>query len=156
MSTTSFDAFSRASQTAHSWLREVAAALGTDDRRFAYRALRAWLHTLRDRLSPEAAADFAAGLPELLRGVFYDGWQPTHVPIKYGPAGYRARFAREAAIPIDRVDATAGAITAALRTRLANGQLDRALDLLPHQLRRVLRYPVLRRHSEMLAGSAKR
>jgi uncharacterized protein (DUF2267 family) len=152
MSRTSFDSFDRASQTAYSWLREVADSLGTDDRRFAYRVLRAWLHALRDRLSAEGAADFAAGLPELLRGAFYDGWRPAHVPIKYGPAGYRARFAREAGIAIEDVDAASGAVTAALRTRLANGQLEHALKLLPHELRRVLRHPVVRRNAELQAA----
>jgi uncharacterized protein (DUF2267 family) len=147
MSVDDFGTFTRAAHTAHGWLREVAQNLDTPDRRVAYRALRAWLHTLRDRLSVDAAADFAAGLPEMLRGVFYDGWQPGRVPVKFGPDEYRVRFAREAGIPIDRVDATAGAVTAALRTRLAAGQLDSAVDRLPHQLRRILRYPVVRRGS---------
>jgi uncharacterized protein (DUF2267 family) len=47
-----FDAFDHMMHTAHAWLADVAAAFGTEDRRFAYRVLRAWLHTLRDRLTP--------------------------------------------------------------------------------------------------------
>jgi hypothetical protein len=30
------------------------------------------------------AAHVAAQLPELLRGVFYDGWNPSKVPVKKG------------------------------------------------------------------------
>jgi len=141
MSSTGFDAFERATQTAHTWLRGVADAFGTDDRRFAFRALRAWLHTLRDRLTVDAAADFAAGLPELLRGVYYDGWQPAKAPIKYDVEEYRLRFALEAGIPIEDADEAAGAVTAALRARLAPGQLDQALEQLPHQLRTILQHP---------------
>lgn len=141
MSSTGFDAFDRATQTANVWLREVADRFGTDDRRLAYRALRAWLHTLRDRLTVSAVADFAAGLPELLRGVYYDGWQPAKVPIKFGADEYRLRFALEAGITPEEVDRVAGVVTAALRTRLAPGQLDRALDQLPHQLRTVMQHP---------------
>ena len=107
MSATGFDAFDHASETAHAWLPEVAEAFGTDDQRFAYRALRAWLHTLRDRLTADAAAHLAAGLPELLRGVFYDGWQPAQAPIKYGADEYRRRFAQEAGIRVAEADAAA-------------------------------------------------
>jgi len=58
----------------NNWLADIDAGFGTSDRHFAYRVLRAWLHCLRDRLSVEVAAHFAAQLPELLRGVFFDGW----------------------------------------------------------------------------------
>jgi uncharacterized protein (DUF2267 family) len=64
MSGTGLVTIDRAVQTANTWLADVARAFGTDDRRFAYRALRAWLHTLRDRLPVEATAHFAAQLPE--------------------------------------------------------------------------------------------
>ena len=144
MSATGFDAFDHASETAHAWLPEVAEAFGTDDQRFAYRALRAWLHTLRDRLTADAAAHLAAGLPELLRGVFYDGWQPAKVPIKYSADEYRRQFAQEAGIGIEEVDVAAGAVTAALYARLTAGQLDQAFDQLPHQLRTIMRHPAAR------------
>lgn len=49
----------------NTWLAEIAGEFGTDDRHFAYRVTRAWLHTLRDRLPDPIAAHFAAQLPEL-------------------------------------------------------------------------------------------
>ena len=52
------------------------------DSQRAYRALRAVLHALRDRLHPEEAAGFAAQLPLLVRGTFYEGWHPGGKPIK--------------------------------------------------------------------------
>jgi uncharacterized protein (DUF2267 family) len=58
----------------------VAKEFDTDDREFAYGVLRAWLHTLRDRLTVEAAAHSAAQLPDLIRGVFYAGWDPAPSP----------------------------------------------------------------------------
>ncbi len=51
-------------QTARAWVNEVAGQFDTDDREFAYRVLRGWLQTLRDRLTVEAAAHFAAQLPD--------------------------------------------------------------------------------------------
>jgi uncharacterized protein (DUF2267 family) len=48
----------------------------------SYNALRAVLHALRDRLTVDEAAHFAAQLPMLVRGMYYDGWDPSHVPQK--------------------------------------------------------------------------
>lgn len=138
MATTDFDPFQHAEHTAHAWLSDVATEFGTDDRRFAYRALRAWLHTLRDRLTVEAAAAFAAQLPELLRGVFYDGWQPHRVPVKYGPEEYVRRFAAEAGVPAADVGSVATTVTAALEHRLAPEHLAHTLAQLPAALRDVM------------------
>ena len=70
MSFTGVDSLDRSIDKANAWLADIDAGFGTGDRRLAYRVLRAWLHNLRDRLSVEVAAHFAAQLPELLRGVF--------------------------------------------------------------------------------------
>ena len=63
------------------WLKELAAELGTDDRKFAYRVLRAYLHAVRDRLMVDEAAQLAAQLPELVRGIYYEGWVPSRTPM---------------------------------------------------------------------------
>ncbi|WP_407676855.1 DUF2267 domain-containing protein [Phytohabitans aurantiacus] len=64
-------------------------------------------------------------MPELLRGVYYDGWQPHRVPVKYGLEGYVARFAREARIPADEVLPAAAIVTKVHAERLSPGQLAR-------------------------------
>ena len=46
--------------------------------------MRATLHALRDRLTVEEAAQFAAQLPMLIRGFYYEGWNPTDKPVRYG------------------------------------------------------------------------
>ena len=67
-------------QTPHTWINDVAREFDTEDREFAYRVLRAWLHTLRDRLTVEASAHFAAQLPDLIRGIFFICWIASTVP----------------------------------------------------------------------------
>jgi len=42
-----------------------------------YRILRAVLMALRDRLTVEEATDLGAQLPLLIRGFYYEGWNPT-------------------------------------------------------------------------------
>jgi len=132
------DVFDHAVHTAYTWVGDVAKEFGTEDRRFAYRALRAWLHTLRDRLPVEGAAKFAAQLPELLRGVYYEGWEPHRVPVKYGADEYVLRFGQEAKVPLTEVRHAAATVTQVVGRHLSPGQLSEALVQLPHGLRALL------------------
>jgi uncharacterized protein (DUF2267 family) len=52
--------FDHAVRTADEWLASVAREFETKDQTFANRALRAWLHGLRDELTVEVCAHFAA------------------------------------------------------------------------------------------------
>lgn len=108
------DPFAPALNTAHTWLRTVADRLATEDRTFALRALRAWLHTVRDRLDVPVAAHFSAQLPELLRGIFYEGWVPAHVPVHHDVTTFVDAFAQEAGVSPDEAVALIGAVTIAL------------------------------------------
>jgi uncharacterized protein (DUF2267 family) len=49
----------------------------------SYLALRAVLHTLRDRLIVDEAIDLGAQLPMLVRGFYYENWQSVGKPLKY-------------------------------------------------------------------------
>ncbi|WP_227982003.1 DUF2267 domain-containing protein [Nocardia spumae] len=132
------DPFAPAVNTAHVWLRTVADRLGTDDRAFALRAMRAWLHTVRDRLDVIGAAHFGAQLPELLRGIFYEGWVPAHVPVHHDAASFVDGFAHEAGISGDEAVALIGAVTIALSDVFSPGHLDHVLAVVPDPLRAVL------------------
>ncbi|GAB3808249.1 DUF2267 domain-containing protein [Micromonospora zhanjiangensis] len=65
-------------------LKDIEEAYGwpKERRDQSYAALRTVLHLLRDRLPVQEAAQFAANLPILVRGVYYDGWNPDEVPVK--------------------------------------------------------------------------
>jgi uncharacterized protein (DUF2267 family) len=138
MPTTKVSVFDHAVHTANTWVNGVAREFDTDDRHFVYRVLRAWLHTLRDRLTVETAAHFAAQLPELLRGIYYEGWNPSAVPEKFDADEYVSRFAREAVISPADVRRAAAAVTAVVQHHLSRGQVDKALDQLPEEIRALL------------------
>ncbi|MGQ4615399.1 DUF2267 domain-containing protein [Nocardia sp. R7R-8] len=133
------DPLAPAVHTAHEWLRTLTDELATEDRAFAHRALRAWLHTVRDRIGVNAAAHLSAQLPELLRGIFYEGWVPAHVPLPHDVPSFLDQFAREAGVSRDEAYALAGAVTDALTDLFSPGQLDHVFALLPEDLRAVLR-----------------
>ncbi|MGK8506871.1 DUF2267 domain-containing protein [Nocardia asiatica] len=133
------DPLAPAVHTAHEWLRTLADGLATEDRAFAHRALRAWLHTVRDRIGVNAAAHLSAQLPELLRGIFYEGWVPARVPVAHDVPSFLDQFAREAGVSRDEAYALAGAVTDALAELFSPGQLDHVFALLPDDMRAVLR-----------------
>lgn len=80
MSETGIATLDGATNQANVWLNEVEQAAHLDDRNHAYRLLRATLHALRDWLSVDEAADLGAQLPTLLRGIYYEGWNPSATP----------------------------------------------------------------------------
>lgn len=69
-------------QKTYEWIKDVEDALDTDERHVAYQALRSVFHALRDRLTPDEAADLASELPTMLRGIFYECWKPANKPDK--------------------------------------------------------------------------
>ena len=74
--TTGLDVFDATVQQTNLWLKDLMARIPTTDRHYAYQLLRATLHTFRDRIGPENAVHFGAQLPMLIRGFYYEGWQP--------------------------------------------------------------------------------
>ncbi|MFW6027507.1 MAG: DUF2267 domain-containing protein [bacterium] len=73
--------FDEAPAASGEWVEQLQERLGWRDRGKAYTALLAILHALRDHLPTEEAASLGAGLPVLLRGLYYEGWHPREKPL---------------------------------------------------------------------------
>lgn len=67
--------FPDAAQEAAVWIREASELLGCEQRT-AYEVLRAILHAVRDRLSMDDNAKVGNDLPMMLRGLYFEDWDP--------------------------------------------------------------------------------
>lgn len=74
--TTGLDVFDTTVEQTNLWLKDVMGRCGLTERHTAYQLLRATLHAFRDRIGPVHAVHFGAQLPMLIRGFYYEGWQP--------------------------------------------------------------------------------
>ena len=82
MSMTGLRVFDETLHATNTWLHEITSRMGWDDKQKGYRLLRVCLHALRDRLPVGEAVQLGAQFPILIRGVFYEGWRPSTVPLK--------------------------------------------------------------------------
>jgi uncharacterized protein (DUF2267 family) len=64
------------------WLEQLGAELGWEDPNRVLLALRAVLHALRDRLPADEAIELSAQLPLLIRGLYFEGWDPSATPVR--------------------------------------------------------------------------
>lgn len=140
MTTTSVDAIERTVQKTNAWVAELSRELGTEGRPEAWRMLRGYLQVLRDRLTIDEGAQLAAQLPQLLRGAFYEGFDPGHQPEKVRDRDtFLAELAERAQLEdLDEAARLASAATRVLRRHVAPGELDDVLAQLPEEIREVL------------------
>ncbi len=65
-----------ATAEAYDWIDDVVRALGRTDRYEALSAIRGALHALRDELTVDQNLKLASRLPTLIRGLYFEGWDP--------------------------------------------------------------------------------
>lgn len=135
MPVTSLDTFDTTIHKTNAWLNELRQELGWDDRHAAYLALRATLHALRDRITVEEVAQLGAQLPMLVRGFYYEGWDPTARPLKQTRQQFLDRIGEQFKGENVDPEAIAGAVFAVLEHRIAEGEIQDVMQVLPLDLR---------------------
>jgi uncharacterized protein (DUF2267 family) len=123
--------------TANAWFKELATELGWEDRKRVYHALRSVLHALRDRLTVDEAADLSAQLPLLIRGLYYEGWDPSSTPVR---ERHREAFLRHIATDFRNdpglyPEGIAWAVFKVLENHVSSGEIRDVLHVLPRQVR---------------------
>jgi uncharacterized protein (DUF2267 family) len=138
---TGYAAFSSTIEKTNSVLKEIEEAYGwpTERRQQSYDALRAVLHTLRDRLTVEEAVDLGAQLPMLIRGLYYEGWRPAKVPVKMNRAEFLERIRQEFNFQVEGgVELLAQRVLQALRHYITEGEWEDVRSSMPKDLASIL------------------
>jgi uncharacterized protein (DUF2267 family) len=138
MSASGLDVFDRSLETTHVWLNEICSDLGPD-KQVAWRVLSTVLHKLRDRLTINLAAHLGAQLPLLIRGVYYDQFEPGKMPSEYRS---REEFVAEVAEWLSDgrsvdVDEAIRSVFRVLSRHISEGQINKVRDALPKSLRQM-------------------
>ena len=136
-----FEPFEKAVHKAHIWLNEIARQMGEGTtKQQAYAALRAVLHALRDRLNVNEAAQLAAQLPLLVRGVYYEGWNPARTPLKIRHRDEFLDLVRDYLGRIDNIEPepAARAVFAVLRQHVSEGEIQDVMAEMPQEIRQLL------------------
>ncbi len=135
-----FDLFNKALQKAGAWIREVAEEMDTEDEQLAYHALRSVLHALRDRLIVDEAVQLAAQLPVLIRGIYFEDWDPSKTPVKVRHREEFLDLVRRHAGKYDRLDPgkAAPAVFAVLKRHVSEGEMRDVNEALPGEIRELL------------------
>ena len=142
MTINSVEAFDTSIQKTNEWLRDIGDLLDDDNRRHAYLALRGTLHAVRDFLPIEESAHLSAQLPMLVRGIYFEGWNPTNTPVKDRSresflsctehALERALWNEDRHIETEQA---ARAVLRVLSDRISAGEVEQARHVLPEAVR---------------------
>ncbi|TDC28881.1 DUF2267 domain-containing protein [Micromonospora sp. 15K316] len=105
----------------------------------SYAALRTVLHLLRDRMPVQESVEFAQQLPILVRGIYFDGWKPSDVPVKLNREDFlyevRQGFPYDVAGGTERV---VQVVLDTLRRHVTQGEWDDVKETMPRDLARMM------------------
>ena len=126
-------------QKTYAWINDLRKELGGVSRHEAYHVLRGFLHVTRDRLVVDEAVQLGAQLPMLVRGLYYEGWDPSKTPEKLHRVQFVDRFAHEAGISdVTLAEQALRAAARTLRRHITEGEYAHVLQSLPGHIRELL------------------
>jgi len=136
MSMTGLGTFDETLHLSNVWLNELMEQLDCDDKRRAYRALRAVLHALRDRLTAHEAVHLGAQLPLLIRGVYYENWHlKDTAPSERTKSAFLGHIKAELRDPNVDAEQSAREVFALLAHKIAPGEIEDVKKMLPPEVR---------------------
>jgi len=138
MSANGLEVFDRTLETTHVWLNEICDELGPD-KHVAWKVLAVVLQKLRDRLPLPLAAHLGAQLPLMVRGVYYDQFEPGRLPSERKS---RDEFIREVHVALSDTrpvnpDHAIRCVFGVLARHVSEGQIRKICDALPHGMRQL-------------------
>ena len=82
MSANGLAVFDRTLEKTHQFINDVAEQINIEDKHIVFTGINAVLHSLRDRIPLEEAAQLGSQFPVMLAGFYYQGWKPAATPTK--------------------------------------------------------------------------
>jgi uncharacterized protein (DUF2267 family) len=131
------EVLSRSVQETDIWLKELTEEMRLNNPNQAYGALRGVLHALRDRLTVDEAAHLAAQMPDMVRGIYYDGWKPAALPNNIRTRNEFIENVRERVRGHSELDPNFAiqCVFRLLERKIEAGQIRKIVDQLPPELR---------------------
>ena len=116
----------KAVSDANAWINEVDYRSDWSNKQRSYRLLRQVLHVIRDHLGVDEAAHLGAQLPTLIRGIYYEGWNPSATPVIERKAeGFVERVQQAFETdPIGDVEHAIASVIDVLDAHVSAGELD--------------------------------
>jgi len=136
MSTTGLSVFDKTLHTTNIWLGEIMHDIGPD-RDLAWKVLSVVLHKLRDRLPIALVAHFGAQLPLIVRGAFYNQFEPEQLPSDCHSADAFVEDVQGLLRDNRGVDArdAIASVFGVLSRHLSHGQIEKVRHALPASIR---------------------
>lgn len=140
MAQTSVNVLDTAIQDMNELLKRAEEEFGWEGRREqTYSLLRVVLHGLRDRLPVNEAVNLGSQLPLVLKGVFYDGWDPDKVPMKYTKAEMVTRMQDEFNYSVEEAfHVVAARMLEVILEKVNGGMREKLAKVLPEDIAELL------------------
>lgn len=131
--------FEKFCNEAQSWVHEIAENMRAPERTdWAVHALRAVLHTLRDRTMLHEVFHLSAQLPTLVRGIYFEGYEPNDKPLKMNADEFMNTVKKRMG---SGVEVPAGeairAVMAVLYEKVSRGELDDIHGSMPKDIQKM-------------------
>jgi uncharacterized protein (DUF2267 family) len=137
MTTTVHSIFADPVQKAEAWVNDLMEELNLHEPHRAWSILRGVLHALRDRLTPDEAVQLAAQMPEVIRGMYFEGWRIHGKPIKMRhKQEFLDHVLKHARIEIGtELEPSIRGVFRLLSKRISDGEITDIVRTLPDELR---------------------
>jgi uncharacterized protein (DUF2267 family) len=133
----------KSAQKAYEWLKEIRFYMDMEntqpDSLESLAVLRVVLHELRDNITLESSAHLSAQLPLLIRGVYFENWQPSKIPLRerkkeqfiISVQDHLAHLSR----PTIDAEQAVKAVLCTLASKVSIGQINKIKQTLPPHVR---------------------
>lgn len=137
MSATRLEVLDHTWHKAHEWVNELRGRLDWSSDRDALRLLRVTLNQIRDRIHISEAAQLSAQLPIMIRGMFFEGWQPHVAPLPdRTAAGFISAIEHHVGDMLEyRGQQDIVTVFKLLNARISKGQISDVRKNLPEEIR---------------------